>query len=566
MFSTFQPDERRRLMLVLALLAVAYGLFLFWRGFFDPDEGRYGEIPREMVANGNWMEMRMMDFRYYEKPILSYWLTAPAIAALGAHDWAARLPLLLPLLGTLWLLLGLVRRHWPREQHAPALLVAFSTIGLFSQFGLLMTDTFLVFWFALTCVALFEAYAAGATPAQRRNGLLLTAVAGALGFMTKGAVAIVLPGAALFVWLLWERRLRQLWTWWLLAAAALFLAILVPWLLWLERHNPGFIQYFVIDEHLSRFTGTRSAQGHPEPFWFFLAVTPVMLLPWTLFAVRAVARGWGRHDSLTRFLVCWAVLVIVFFSVSSGKLMSYILPAFPALGLLLGRWGVGEPAAGTSRDTRHWRLGLAGPLLVLAAFALLWVVSWFQLLPEQIPQISGAGAWFFLPLALAVWFARRALRSLAGVGLLVATALLLIALLCSPLTGLNTNVRMHLNNSILYKQFAAQLRPEDQFVMFFDYRPALVFYTRRQPVIFQFKNELEYGMNAERQRRGSVETFDQLRAIVQACPGKTYGFVDPPDLEKRLGPVRDALLPTAFPTSSDTIVFEVKFPGPPAQK
>ena len=368
--------SRRLLTLAVALLVTAYGLFLFWRGFFDPDEGRYSEIPREMIATGKWMEMRMMEFRYYEKPVLSYWLTAPALALFGPHDWAARIPLLFPLCGTLLLAAWLVRRHWPREDRAPALFLMLAVAGTFTGMALLMTDTFLVFWSMLVCTALFEAYAADAGAARRRNGLLLAAVAGALGFMTKGAVAIVLPGAALFFWLLWERRLAKLWTWWLIPAAVLVVAILAPWLWWLEKHNPGFFQYFVIEEHLSRFTGTRTIQGHKEPWWFFLALLPVMLLPWTLFAVRAVVRGWGRHDSLTRFLFCWAAVVVVFFSVSSGKLMSYILPAFPALGLLIGRWGVGESLDGTARDRRLWRVGLAGTWLVATMLVLLWLVSW----------------------------------------------------------------------------------------------------------------------------------------------------------------------------------------------
>ncbi len=560
MFPSFQPRERRLLLVALLLLVAAYGLFLFWRGCFDPDEGRYAEIPREMVARGDWLEMRMMGFRYYEKPILSYWLTAPALAVFGPHDWASRIPLLLPLLGTLLLMRGLVRRHWPRPVADPALLTMLSVAGIFTGLALLMTDAFLVFWFALVCVALFEAYAAGASPARRRNGLLLAAVAGALGFMTKGAVAVVLPGAALFCWLLWERRLRQLWTWWLLPAALLFVGILAPWLWWLEQHNPGFFKYFVIDEHFSRFTGTRASQGHPEPWWLFLALTPVMLLPWTLFGIRALVRGWGRHDSLTRFLVCWSALVIVFFSISSGKLMSYILPAFPALGLLIGRWGLGEPQDDSVRDRRLWRLGLAGPVIVALMLAVLWIGSWFQLVPARVPQIALASALLFVPIAAAFWFARRALRTFAGVWLVVSSLLLGLALICSPLAGLNFNVFLHLNNSGLYKQIAAQLQPEDQLLMFFDYRPALVYYTQRDAIAFQMKNELAYGMAAEPDRRGSLETFEQLRTLASQCRGKLYGFVDPPDVARRLGPIREALVPTAFPKTPDTVVFEVIFP------
>ena len=126
--------------------------------------------------------------------------------------------------------------------------------------------------------------------------------------------------------------------------------------------------------------------------------------------------------------------------------------------------------------------------------------------------------------------------------------------------GLNFNVFLHLNNSLLYKQIAARLQPQDQLVMFFDYRPALVYYTQRDAIAFQMKNELAYGMTNEPARRGYVETFEQLRAIASGCRGKLYGFVDPDDVQKRLGPIRDALVPADFPKTPDTVVFEVKFP------
>jgi len=549
--------DRRRWAAALLLLVAAYGLMLFWRGFFDPDEGRYAEIPREMVASGNWFEMRMMGFRYYEKPILGYWLTAPALAVFGARDWAARVPLLLPLLGTLALGAGLVRRRWPAPQRQIALLIAFSTAGFFTGQTILMTDAFLVLWFTATAVWLFEAWQPGVLPAAQRRWLLLAAAAAALGFMTKGLVAVVLPAGSLLLWLWWERRLKHLWTPPLLWAALLFLVIVVPWLVLLEWHNPGFRRNFITKEHFARFTGTRRIQGHPEPFWYFLMLAPVMLLPWTLFAWRAARQAWGRHDGLTRYLLVWAAVVLVFFSVSSGKLMSYILPAFLPLGLLLGRWGVAEPPDGTLRDRRSWQAGLACLLLVVVALALLWLLSTGGWVP-RIPPLAPLAVLMLVPAVAALWAARRALARPAGVALLDAGILLSLALLLSPLAGLDFNVFIHLNDSILYKQIAARLQPEDELVVFYDYRPALVFYTQRAYIPFGGKNELAFGMAAEPQRRGCLDTVGELSGVVRQCRGRIYALLDPKDLPQRVQPLIQYLEPTDFPRSPDTVVMKFK--------
>ncbi|MCX6995858.1 MAG: phospholipid carrier-dependent glycosyltransferase [Kiritimatiellaeota bacterium] len=459
-------------------------------------------------------------------------------------------------MGTLALAARLARR-WPAAQRRASLLTMLATGGFFIGQTMLMTDPFLVLWFAAACVGLFEAYQPEIRPAAQRRWLLLAAAGAALGVMTKGLVAAVLPAGALFLWLLWERRLARLWNWSLLWAALLFLAIVAPWLWWLEQHNPGFAHSFIIDEHFSRFTGTRATQGHPEPFWFFLTLTPLMLLPWTLFILRAVRQGWRQHDSLTRFLLVWALLVVVFFSISSGKLMSYILPAFLPLGLLLGRWGVAEPLDGSAGDRRCWMAGVAGPLVVVVALGLFWAASYFQWVP-RVPAIARISLLAFLPVAGALWHARRAWTTPAGVTLVQASLLLAVALWLSPLAGLDFNVFAHLNNSILYKQLAAQLQPEDQLVVFYDYRPALMFYAQRPYVSYQSKNELAFGMGAEPQRRGNVDTLEALREIVRPCRGRVFALIDPGDLKQKVKPLDRYFRPTAFPRTPDTVVVELK--------
>ena len=122
--------QKKLLNLSLLVIVCAFLIVLFYRGFNDPDEGRYSEVPREMVVSGNWLEMRMLGYRYYEKPPLTYWLVAPAIKVFGARDWAVRVPLLMSgllLTGILWLL---ARRKWERTPADIATLTMLSMICL----------------------------------------------------------------------------------------------------------------------------------------------------------------------------------------------------------------------------------------------------------------------------------------------------------------------------------------------------------------------------------------------------------------------------------------------------
>jgi len=548
----------------LCILALTIMIMLFWRGFNDPDEGRYSEIPREMVTSGNWLEMRMLGYRYYEKPPLSYWLVAPAISIFGAKDWAVRIPLGINLLLIAAVFYGVTRRFWPRNTTILASFVMLSSVGFLAGLGLLLTDAFLVLWFALTCFCLFLGFRPDAPPARRWLWILAAGAFAALGFLTKGAIAIVLPGAITVLWLIWEKRWKALWTLSLPGGLLVFLAIVAPVLVLIEHYNPGFFKQFVIEEHFARFTGTRRMQAHPEPFWFFIPITPLLLLPWSLFLVRAVRTVFKnptlRRDTLSRFYLVWAGVVLVFFSISTGKLMSYILPAIPPLLLLLGRWGIAEPQDGTVTDRRLWRLGAWGLFLLLAGLAGAWLIAYFQVIPSKVYPITGISLLAFIPAAAALifWWRQRTLFSMSSLASIAATLLLAVAVLLSPLAGKDFNVLLHINSSHVYKRLAAELKPGDQIIVFWGYRPALMFYTGHLYTPFQDHNELLYGMEIEPNRPHDLETTDEVRQRVAACPGRLFALVEPKDWHKKFIPLGLRYEETQLPRDPDTIILRLK--------
>lgn len=561
--------ERRFLRAAAAFLAATCLVMFFGRGFIDPDEGRYAEVPREMADSGNWGEMRLLGYRYYEKPPLAYWLVAPAILVLGAHDWAVRVPLLAAFLIMAGLAFRLARGQWPDSVSRRSVLAMMSAIGVLSGMAILMTDPFLSLWFFITCAAIFNGLRPG-TSAGRRWALLLAAgIAAALGFLTKGAVAIVLPALIAFLWLLWERRPGALFTPAAFAAAAACLAIVVPAMMGIERHNPGFINQFIMEEHLARFRGTRAIQGREEVWYFFLYVLPALMAPWTLFLFRAGRNIWKRgafkSDSLSRFLLVWALVVVGFFSASTGKLMSYILPGLPAVMLLAARWGIAEKRDEDDKwDGRLWRLGCAGTVLISAALPVFWAISHFKLFPGKIHAASLESALAFLPLAGALaWVYRTGgFRTFGQVLLANSGIALAAALLLSPLAGKDFNVLIHINSSQVFKSLARALGPDDAVVVFWDYRPALPFYLQRLYTPYQVKNELQYGMALEPERRQDLQDPGELEAMVKSAKGRVFGVIAPQDYEKRFKPLRVPHAKTELPSDPDTIVVELSRPGP----
>jgi 4-amino-4-deoxy-L-arabinose transferase-like glycosyltransferase len=530
------PASRGTGILILLLLLTAFLLFLFYRGLIDPDEGRYAEIPREMVNGGNWMELRLFGVRYYEKPPLAYWITAIPLRLFGAKDWAARIPLLPAALALAFLGFLIAVRSWGRERGLAAAFTAITTFGLFFAMSMVIPDSYLALWFAATCFLLLNAFAPHAGASQRWTGLLGAAFFMFLGAMTKGIVAVVLPAAILFLWLMWERRLKSLWTLALFAAAVLFLTLIVPATWLLEKHNPGFTQYFYISEHVSRFIGNRRDQVHSEPPWFFLKTLPLLLVPWTLFLFRAVrtmaVKRVLSHDGVSRFLLVWVVVVIGFFSAGSGKLMSYIMPSLLPLSLLIGRWGVAQPLDGSRADRRLWMIGFF-PLPVLSILLpVVWVMGWLGMLPETLAVPNFLSVLPLLPAwIVAIFLFLRGFPSFNGIGISVATFYIGMAFLLSPLAGKDMNAKLFRNSAIVFKEFAAQLRPEDHVVMMYHYKPSVAFYTQKIPVLYDLINEMRYGMDAEPGRLNHAENREQMIGQIAAGTGQWFGVVEHEDMD-----------------------------------
>ena len=314
---------------------VVYLLPLGFRVMIRPDEFRYAEIPREMLESGEWMRPRLDGVKYFEKPTLGYQFIALSMKVFGENRFAVRLP---SVLGTLlaaamvWLL---CRRETKERFWADA------AAGIYLASALVLgVGTFAVldapFAGAVT-VSIGGVYLACRSERKRECILWLAAagLAAAVAFMLKGFLAFALPCLVAAPFLVWSREWKKLFALpWLPLAVVLLIA--VPWALAQHRAEPDFWRYFFVEEHLKRFTsGTYDRKA--QPFWYFIpillgGVMPVGLL-WFAGAL-GCTKEWLKRP-FVRFMLCWFAFPFLFFSASSCKLGTYILPCFPPLALLL---------------------------------------------------------------------------------------------------------------------------------------------------------------------------------------------------------------------------------------
>ena len=323
------------------LVAVIWLVTLGSRPLFNPDEGRYAEIPREMQAGGSWIIPHLDGLAYIEKPPLQYWATAASLHIFGQSVFAARLYTALCALATLGVVWLAAQRLWGVAAAWRAAAVLSSTL-LFVVLGQLLTLDMSLTFYMTTALAGFLLAQPVPGRAQRpesaRRWMLVAWVAAALGVLTKGLVAAAIPAAVLLLYSLYSRDVSPWRRLHPLLGLPVFLAITVPWHWLAQRDLPDFAQFFFVHEHVSRYL-TPSAHRE-EVWWFFGAVFLLGSTPWTVSAVRVVATQWVRRGTRGQFdpslfIWMWVVFIGVFFSLSDSKLIPYLLPAMPGVALLI---------------------------------------------------------------------------------------------------------------------------------------------------------------------------------------------------------------------------------------
>jgi 4-amino-4-deoxy-L-arabinose transferase-like glycosyltransferase len=481
--------ERTPLLLLWFFLGL---LPLLVRPLWEPDEGRYAEIPREMLATGDWLTPHLNGVLYFEKPPLQYWLSALSMKLFGVNGAAARLPLALASGLMIWAAWRLAKRLGARDPLWAPYLAATGLLAFLV--GQLLTLDALFSAFLVAAIAAFvEAVA------RRREGepslawTLLTFLLLAGAMLTKGLAEVILTGGILLFSMAFAWKETQL-RWAVIRTALdplgwlLYLVLVVPWFWAVNQANPGHAQFFFIHEHFTRFlTHEHARQGSNN--WlldklYFIGILALGLLPWVSATVIGVKRSWtflkGRgpqsQDHLARWIVGITVLAflwpLVFFSISGSKLPPYILPAIvPLVSLACAFERDGEERLGLRRMGKE--LILLGVIFLLAAALFRKDLGGFGWILALGAGFAGLGFWAHHPKGL------TALRMKVALG----TVLWLLIVAAQAAAGPGKSVL-----DLVRKSPA-----NAQWISYGTYFQGLPFYARTRTVVVAGTGELEYG-------------------------------------------------------------------------
>ena len=485
--------SKRRILpvLTMTLAMVLWMSTLAIRPLYEPDEGRYAEVPREMFVSGDWVTPRLNGVKFFDKPPLQYWATAGAYTLFGPSEWTARIwSALVGLLGVLvawWAAQKLYDKHVGLASAsvligAPLWILGSNLTTTDIGVGSLLGSAALVF----------------AVAYQRRDYRLYPIIwlLVGLAFLAKGLIALVLPAITLALYVAITRQRSaffsgKFWRW-----SPLAVAITAPWFIVVSLRNPEFLNYFFIHEHFARFSS--AIHERDKPVWFFLAVAAAGVLPFIGLIPRAFS-FWSRSARATQhfdsrlFLSLWVVVVLTFFSISRSKLPLYILPAFPPMAVLLA-----HRAMSGVRPTLAASF-LAMPVLAVTIGFLLWHPTLSNaLLKRDVSDPATLQTWGSITVGilaiggfLAFGIALRGRR-------LCAVAVASLATLAGLQAGLMASRAFgSLSIKPLGLEAKAASRDNTQLFNVGQIDRGLAFYAEREPIIVGARSELDLGFSVE---------------------------------------------------------------------
>jgi 4-amino-4-deoxy-L-arabinose transferase-like glycosyltransferase len=510
--------------LTLALL-IFFGIFLGSRVLSVPDEGRYSEIPREMLLFHDFITPHLDGIKYFEKPPLLYWIQTAAISLFGINEWGLRLPTaLFAVLGSLSVytagrfLLG-------RVAAILATLVLATSPLYFAMAHSITLDMAVSVFITITLLSFITAIHLPELSRARRNVCWLMFIAAALALLTKGLIGIALPGLVIITWLLIFNRWRELTKIHFVSGLIIFLLISLPWHILVQIKNPEFFYFYFIKQHVLRYL--TKAMDRYQPVWWFIPILVIGLFPWIIFLYQAlrdaIKISWADRwqKSIEIFLFIWAVEIFLFFSFSDSKLIPYILPVFPPVALLIGNYFY-------YLISRQNKKAAFMPLVWLSlalSFALFF--ARFLPLPLNAAQLLSL-KYMAIPLILMA----IGVYLLKGNELKISWVILtqVIFLGCFLFSVPNFDLRSVKPLALMIKQLA---KPGDVVVNYGEYHQDLPVYSQHLVLIVNWINELEFGAQHQLSAKERLINPEQFWLLWQK-PHRVFAIMDVNDYQAAL--------------------------------
>jgi 4-amino-4-deoxy-L-arabinose transferase-like glycosyltransferase len=494
---------------LLTILLLAYMFFLHGIGSYslkEPDEGRYAEIPREMIELKDYVVPHLNYVRYFEKPPLFYWAVAASYKAFGESEWSVRLPNALSALICVIALYLCIRRWFGERVAFLSSVVLQSSFGFFAMARIVTIDMFFTLWTSLALLFFWGYY-----KERKPFFIYLFYCALALATLAKGPVVLILMGATLIAYLLTEGNIAFLKEMKFLKGLLIYGILTVPWIVLISLKEKEFLYFFFIDQHVLRFLTTKHRRS--GPFYYFIPVLLGGMFPWSLFIPRAVVSLWSRKE--LRLLFIWSGVVFVFFSVSSSKLPPYILPLFPSLSVIIASLFADKWEQSAKR--RHEIVAYALVFLVFSTSAFIQGNSAFfpligAISPDARDIVNGLQGFSIAVSVVSLVLAGLFLCRRSAEYSFIFQSLILYSFFAVLILILNANTIDKVNTT---KKLATMINQEGSKVEYLftygTFEETLPFYTKRPVLVVSFKGELEMGSGYEDAKRFFLTEEEFLR-------------------------------------------------------
>ncbi|MCX5815699.1 MAG: glycosyltransferase family 39 protein [Proteobacteria bacterium] len=485
-------NSRSNIRHLLIILLFSYVFFFYGMGEYslkEPDEGRYAEIPREMIELNDYTVPHLNYVRYFEKPPLFYWAVAASYKLFGVNEWSFRFANAFSAFLCMLSLYIFVRRWFGERAAFLSSIVLISSFGFFSMARIVTIDMFFTLWLSLSLFCFLGYY-------RERKPLFIYFFYVFLAFATlsKGIVAIILLIVTIIIFLLIEKKTSFIKEMRIIKGIIIYGVIALPWFIAISLKESEFFYFFVIDQHFLRFfTAKHKRTGS---LFYFLPVLIGGMFPWSILIPRSIISLWKRSE--IRLFLIWSGIVLLFFSVSKSKLPPYILPVFPPLAIVIGCFfdDIWDRVAGITLEAAIY-------IIIFILFAIAPFLFWNTTVIGWVSQISTEAIYVFQSLKVvlicvsilsaiivfALFF--RRFTTYASLFLILSSFSFLFV---SLLMVLNIKTIDSLNSTKgLSNTINRNIHEGDLLINYGAYDQTLPFYTRRNVVIAAYKGELEMG-------------------------------------------------------------------------